>query len=233
MAYRLLLVGDDKPWADPVSGALNADYMVGRVTSAASALERINADGCDLVLLDCDSSAAEGMTWLKALRHTDAGKQLPVIAASARKTDDMVAQAFEWGADDFVLKSVEPVELLARVRSVLRRRFEREASFGSAMTIGSVTLDPARHKCLVRSTPVKLNPREFELLELLMRKAGRVLSRAYLLETLWGMSRFANTRTVDVSVSRLRKALGARAGRWVETVERYGYRFKDPEEVGR
>lgn len=233
MAYRILLLSDDRSWLDSVTACCSQDYLVGSATSAAQGLDRIVEGGFDLAMVDSDSVAAGGVSWVKALRHTDAGRQFPVIVVSRRKDDEAVADAFEWGADDFVLRDIDAAELLARLRSVLRRRFEREAVWGAPLSLGAITLDPARHACTVRKSRVALNPREFELLELLMRKAGRVLTRAYLLETLWGMSRFANTRTVDVSISRLRKALGRRAGKWVETVERYGYRFRDPAEVAR
>jgi DNA-binding response OmpR family regulator len=216
-----------------MASACASEYLVQEAETATSGLEKAVAGACDLAMLDADSPSIDGLGCLKTLRHTDAGRELPAMVVSERRSDDAVASAFEWGADDFLLKDCDAAELLARLRSVLRRRYEREAVWGAPLSIGAITLDPSRHLCLVRKAAVRLNPREFELLELLMRKAGRVLTRAYLLESLWGMSRFANTRTVDVSISRLRRALGRRAGRWVETIERYGYRFRDPAEVGR
>ena len=132
---------------------------------------------------------------------------------------------FELGADDYLAKDVETAELTARLRAALRRRFERRDQLGSPMQIGPIRLDPGLHECRVRGQRRKLRPREFELLEILMRKSGRVLSRPYLLETVWGMSGNASTRAVDVGVSRLRRTLGRRAGNWIETVERFGYRF--------
>ena len=233
MAYRILLLTEDNALRQSITGICSQDYLILTAATSTQGLERVVENACDLVLLDIDSAASDGLGWLKALRHTDIGRELPVIVLSNRKTDDDLAQAFEWGADDFILKGSASSELLARLRSVLRRRFEREASLGAPLKTGPITLDPSRHECRVRETRVRLNPREFELLEMLMRKAVRVLTRAYLLGSLWGMSRLANTRTVDVAVSRLRKAIGPRAGRWVETVERYGYRFRDPADFTR
>ena len=161
------------------------------------------------------------------------GKDLPIIVLNDRKTDHSVAEAYRLGVDDYIAKPCHPAEFLARMRAVLRRRFEREQFMGAEMTIGSVMLDPAHHQCLVRGKPVDLRPREFELLEILMRKVGRVLSRSYLLESIWGMSHTADTRTVDVAVSRLRKALGLRAGSWVETVERYEEDLTDEARIHR
>lgn len=234
MGYRLLVVSADVPWANNAAAlAAATGHQVERTSGASDALTQILEGLFDLALLDADLPALERLRWLEALRQTDEGRALPVIVASRRRDDDELARAFELGADDFVLKSCDPLELSARLRSVLRRRFERAPSHDAAIKVGQVTLDPARHECLVRKTRVDLNPREFELLETLMRRAGRVLTRPYLLETVWRMSRFSNTRTVDVAVSRLRKALGPRAARWLETVDRYGYRFRAAEDFAR
>jgi DNA-binding response OmpR family regulator len=230
MAYRLLVVSGEKAWADSATAtAASAGHQAQRASTAATALSEVLKGGCDLALIDVDLPSLEGLRWLEALRQTDQGRGLPVIVASKRRSDDDLARAFELGVDDYVLKSVHPQELSARLRSVLRRRFERSPLVESMIAIGPVELDPSKHECRVRHLAVELHPREFELLETLMRKAGRVLSRAYLLETVWGMDRSANTRAVDVAVSRLRKALGARAAKYLETVERYGYRFKTSE----
>lgn len=231
MAYRLQVVTADKVWASGVAAcAVAGQYTCGTVGNGADALKNILESAADLTVIDLDLAELGGLSWLQVLRQTDEGRTAPIIVASRRKDDDECAAAFELGADDYVLKSCDPVELLARLRSVLRRRLERGETFGGTeLEVGPIRLDPARHRCWVRKALVELKPREFELLEIMMRKAGRVLSRTYLLETIWGMSRMANTRTVDVAVSRLRRALGKRASRSIETVERFGYRFKDPE----
>lgn len=201
--------------------------------SAARGWDAVEHGQIDLLLLDIELPSLERLGWFKLMRQTVPGRGVAAILASTRNDDDEVAEAFEHDADDFVLKNCESAELTARLKAVLRRRTAHEWREEGPLKIGAVTLDSSRHQCLVRSTPVELNPREFQLLEVLMRKAGRVLSRNYLLETIWGMSRAADTRAVDVAVSRLRKALGRRAGRWVETIERYGYRFRNPGEFVR
>lgn len=235
MAYRLLNLTRDKEWSSVVTSCAEAGQLeCALVEESASAMKAIIQKAADVAVVDLDSPDLGGLSWLQVLRQTDEGRTAAVILASRRKSDEDVAAAFELGADDYVLKSCDSVELLARTRAVLRRHFERSAVWaGREMSIGQVTLDPARHLCWVRNNLVELNPREFELLEILMKKAGRVLSRPYLLETIWGMSRLANTRSIDVAVSRLRKALGPRAGKWIETIERYGYRFKDPAQMAR
>lgn len=234
MGYKLILVGDDGDWRNIVQTcAKEGDYSLEICKTGALGLTAILERRPEMALLDLKIPDVGGLSWLNVLRQMELGKELPLIVLNDRKTDDSVAEAYRLGVDDYIAKPCHPAEFLARMRAVLRRRFEREQFMGAEMTIGSVMLDPAHHQCLVRGKPVELRPREFELLEILMRKVGRVLSRSYLLESIWGMSHTADTRTVDVAVSRLRKALGLRAGSWVETVERYGYRFRNPGETGR
>jgi DNA-binding response OmpR family regulator len=234
MAYRFLSITGDDNWEKKVARALAGQSAGCAATrSLSDAWRRISAGEADLALLDLDLPAVERLGWFRLLRQSEDGRRLPVVLVSRRKSDVELAEAFELSADDYVLKSCDERELLARLRSVLRRRFERELLFDGVLSAGPVALDKGRHVCRVRGKALSLNPREFELLETLLAKAGRVLSRPYLLETVWGMSRSASTRTVDVTVSRLRKALGSRAGHWIETVERYGYRFRDPEDAAR
>lgn len=234
MSYRFLSVTNDDSWARSVSRCLagQAGSCVA-IASLSEAWRRVFGGEADLLLLDLELPAAERLGWFRTLRQAEGGRAFPVVLASREKSDAELAAAFELGADDYVLKSCEDAELLARLRSVLRRRFEKSLVSEGVLSVGGVTLDLSRHLCRVRGKAMSLNPREFELLEIFLRKAGRVLTRPYLLEAVWGMSAQASTRTVDVSVSRLRKALGRRAGRWIETVERYGYRFRDPEQFAR
>lgn len=234
MSYKFLSITKDDKWAKKVAGSL-AGQSVNCVATASpsGAWTIIGAGEADLALLDLDLPAVERLGWFRMLRRSEDGRLFPVVLASRHKSDAELAEAFELSADDYVLKSCDERELLARLRAVLRRRFEKELLFDGVLSAGPVSLDKGRHVCRVRGKALTLNPREFELLETLLNKAGRVLSRPYLLETIWGMSRSASTRTVDVTVSRLRKALGSRAGGWIETIERYGYRFRDPEDSSR
>ncbi|MBI5244799.1 MAG: response regulator transcription factor [Elusimicrobia bacterium] len=230
MGYRLLVISEDERFCGLIRAcAAQAEHLVDFSKTGAQAMRMLRERRVDLAVLDSKLPDMEGLAWLAMARQAEAGAKLPVIAASSRRLDAEVAAAFELGAEDYVLKNCDPAELTARIQAVLRRRFEREERLGFAMSVGPIALDPARHECRVRGKKADLRPREFELLEILMRKAGRVLSRVYLLEAIWGMSAAANTRAVDVGISRLRLALGRRAGRWIETVERFGYRFRTPE----
>lgn len=234
MRSRILAISADKNWCESLSRVVaGLPHQLRFVSTAAQGWQTVEKGDADLLFLDVELPGVERLTWFKLLRQTAAGQALPAILAGSRADEEEVAEAFEHEADDFVLKQCEPAELAARLKAVLRRRSGRDFSSEAPLEIGAVTLDRARHLCLVRGRSVALNPREFQLLEALMTKAGRVLSRDYLLETIWGMDREAHTRAVDVAVSRLRRALGRRAGAWVETVERYGYRFRDPEAFAR
>lgn len=222
-------ISGDPDWSESVrSLASSMEYSLELIRTGSMALNVILKHRPDLGLLDLNLPDVPGLSWLNMLRSTEAGSALPVIVFHDKKPDESVAEAFACGADDYILKSCHPLELAARIRATLRRRFERAEQLGGELRGGDVSLDPSRHICRVSGEEISLRPREFELLEILMRKAGRVLSRAYLLEAIWGMSRQAETRTVDVTVGRLRKALGARAGRCIDTVERFGYRFRLP-----
>ena len=235
MGYRLLAVHQhDGLQRLLLSCSESCGVALESVRTGAQALRQVLDDPPDLVIVDVDLPDFDGLAWLEMLRRTREGRDLPAIIVSEKNVEERIVQAFANGADDFICYGTcDTLELQARLRAVLRRRFQREAQLSDGISLGSVTLDPSRHTCRVRGRSRDLRPREFELLEILMRKAGRVLSRPYLLETIWGMSHLADTRTVDVTVSRLRIALGKQAGRWIETVERFGYRFRDPDDARR
>ena len=201
--------------------------------SGAAGLSEVSERRPNLVLLDLGGLEIGASDWLKILRQMALGKDMPVIVFGESASDEQAVEAFQGGVDDYIVKPCDPAELAARIRAVLRRRYEREEQLGEAVSLGPITLDLLRHQCRAGRKAVELRQREFELLEILMRNSGRVLKRGYLLETVWGMDHSAQTRTVDVAVSRLRRALGKRAGRWIETIEGYGYRFRASEELTR
>lgn len=226
MPYSLVSICDEKFNTSLIS-LLKEEFEIQGYPLAHKALERLRAHHTDLIVLNPDLPDMPGMTFLKVLRETEYGRELPVILVSAAKTEDSVAQAFELGVDDYLAHPFDLRELQVRIRAVLRRKYERTEHWGSALTIGPVEIDPSQRRCLVHGKRVSLRPQEFELLEILMRKAGRVLTRPYLLETVWGMSSDADTRAVDVIVSRVRKYLG-RSGKMIETISKMGYCFKNP-----
>ncbi len=216
---------------DPVQSAASAvsdgEFEWSRCRLAREALESAHREPPNLLVLSLDLPDMPGLTLLKVLRDTEYGRELPVIVVAPAKTASSVKDAFELGADDYVVAPVDPRELAARARAVLRRKVQTRESWGTPLALSGVEIDPSQRQCVVKGRRVVLRPMEFALLDTLMRRAGRVLTRAYLLETVWGMSTSAETRAVDVMVSRVRKRLGA-AGRLIETVSKMGYCFRDP-----
>lgn len=207
------------------------NFSLDHAPTGAQGFRHILNSKPNLVFLDISIRDIDGLSWLEILREMKEGKDLSVIVAGEKLGTKELARAFELGADDCVVfLHCDPRELAARIRAVLRRRNPAAEQAAAPLSLGPVELDTGRHRCFVGGKEVPLRPREFELLEILMRKAGRVLSRPYLLESVWGMASSADTRAVDVTISRLRKALGEKGGKWVGSVEKIGYRFSDPGE---
>lgn len=210
-------------------GGTTGNYAVETVKTGAQGFKAVIAARPDLVFLDAATPDMDPSSWLGILRDMREGKDLPVIITGEKLGHEEVASYFELGADDCVsTRLCDPRELAARIRATLRRHAPPAEIPACSLTAGPICLDPGKHRCYVDGKEVSLRPREFELLEMLMKKAGRVLSRPYLLECVWGMASTANTRAVDVTTSRLRKALGPRAGAWIGSVDRFGYRFAEP-----
>ena len=224
MPYFALVVDGDSGAHKTLGAALKGEFEVATCGLAREALDHLRSTRPpDIIIVDCDLPDMEGLTFLKGLRETELGGNLAVILTGKRNSDELVLEAFNIGIDDHLPKPFDLREMLVRIRAVLRRRYERHEHFGNALTVGPIEIDPSQRLCLISGKRITLQPREFELLEILMRKAGRVLSRVYLLETVWGMRHTAHTRAVDVMVSRLRRRLGGRGGHMIETVSKLGY----------
>jgi DNA-binding response OmpR family regulator len=224
MPYFALVVDGDGSAQKTLGAALKGEFEVATCGLAREALDHLRSTRPpDIIVVDCDLPDMEGLTFLKVLRETELGRNLAVILTGKRNSDELVLEAFNIGIDDHLPKPFDLREMLVRIRAVLRRRYERHEHFGNALTVGPIEIDPSQRLCLISGKRITLQPREFELLEILMRKAGRVLSRVYLLETVWGMRHTAHTRAVDVMISRLRRRLGGRGGHMIETVSKLGY----------
>lgn len=230
MPYSLLFVSSDKATAELVVPKLREEFRIDLCGSAQEALAQLRSRLYDLTLLESELPDMPGLTLFRIMRDTESGKKSPVVFISPQKTEASVAEAFGLGADDYLVSPCDPRELAARIRAVIRRKHEIVGEPGGALAISGIQIDPSQRRCAVNGKRVSLPPLEFELLKVLMYKAGRVLTRAYLLNNVWEMSGDIDTRAVDAAVSRLRRALGARAGKRIETVSKMGYCFRDPEE---
>lgn len=228
MPYSLLLLDKETPSNPTAPSLLSQEFKVETCNSAHNAFERLRSASFDLVLLGSNLQEMSGIDFLKILRGMDFGDKLPVIFLPGKKSDETLAGAFELGVEDYLPKPYDERELLMRVKTVLRRKSEQLQHAGGELTIAGIYIDPSQRKCLVDGKSVRLRPLEFDLLETLMRRSNRVLTRPYLLTAVWDMHSSADTRAVDAMISRLRRSLGRRAAKLIETISKMGYSFRDP-----
>lgn len=177
-----------------------------------------------LVMLDIMLPGEDGMDILRKLKSSSVTKNIPVIMVTAKGTEYDKVTGLDCGADDYISKPFGMMELVARIKAVLRRAGKSDSD-GENYEYGKVFLDLRSHTVTVDGKPVELTLKEFELLRLLMKNAGAVLTRDMLLETIWGYDFDGETRTVDVHVRTLRQKLGAGAD-IIETVRGVGYKVK-------
>ncbi len=226
MAPEVLIVEDEPDIRRLVDFHLTRDgFRCRAVASGTEALAEVRRALPDLVVLDLMLPEMDGLEVCRRLRGEPRSATVPIIILTARADEVDRIVGLELGADDYVSKPFSPKELVARVRAVLRRTHPREPS--ASLAGGGVTLDPARHSVAVDGTAVSLTPKEFDLLQALLESAGRVLTREYLLNRVWGYARAdeIESRTIDVHIRRLRAKLGT-AGARIVTVKGVGYRFE-------
>jgi len=179
-----------------------------------------------LFILDIMLPGEDGLSILKRLRSQPATRGIPVMMLTAKGTEYDVVSGLDSGADDYLRKPFSMMELVSRVKALLRRHSQdavEKASSDVARTLGSITLSPKHHRVEVDGKEVALANKEYELLHLLMRSPGQVFTREQILETIWGWTFAGNTRTVDVHIQTLRQKLGSSA-ELIETVRGVGYR---------
>jgi len=227
MASRVLIVEDEPDIRDLLGFHLEREgYLVSTARTGADALRQIAASPPDLVLLDLMLPEVDGLEVCRRLRRESRTTALPIVMLTAKGEETDRVLGLEMGADDYVVKPFSPKEVVARVRAVLRRAGAPALSTGP-MVSGRLSIDLARHVVLVAGSPVELTPKEFDLLRALAEARGRVLSREYLLDRVWGYTAAEEieSRTIDVHVRRLRMKLGAEGARIV-TVKSVGYRLE-------
>lgn len=219
----VLVVEDDPAQREVLAYNIRAEgYQVETAERGDEALERVRLEVPDLVVLDWMLPNVSGIEICRQLKVTRETRDIPVIMLSARSEEEDRVRGLETGADDYIVKPYSVGELLARIRTQLRR--VRPASVGMRLEYEDITLDMEEHRVFRNDAPVKLGPTEFRLLSTFMERPGRVWSREQLLDRVWGREIYVDTRTVDVHVGRLRKALtGAGGGDPVRTVRGAGY----------
>ncbi len=223
---RNLVVEDEESFSDPLSYLLRKEgYEVAVAEDGPAALDEFDRNGADLVLLDLMLPGLPGTEVCRQLRTRSA---VPVIMVTAKDSEIDKVVGLEIGADDYVTKPFSSRELVARIRAVLRRRGDVEAPADGALEAGPVRMDVERHVVVVDGEPVALPLKEFDLLELLLRNAGRVLTRGQLIDRVWGSDYVGDTKTLDVHVKRLRAKIEPDPAnpKHLVTVRGLGYKFE-------
>ncbi len=223
---HVLVVEDEESISDALSYLLRKEgYTVTVAADGDTALAEFDRTGHDLVLLDLMLPGMSGTEVCKALR---AHSSVPVIMVTAKDSEVDKVVGLELGADDYVTKPFSSRELVARVRAVLRRVGESGDDETSVVEAGPVRMDVERHVVTVNGQQARLPLKEFELLELLLRNAGRVLTRGQLIDRVWGADYVGDTKTLDVHVKRLRAKIepDPAVPRYIVTVRGLGYKFE-------
>ena len=222
---RVLVVEDEESFSDALSYMLRREgYEVAVAGSGVEALAMFDRNGADLVLLDLMLPGLSGTEVCRALRQRS---RVPIIIVTARDSEVDKVVGLELGADDYVTKPFSSRELVARIRAVLRRGVDVDDLVGSTVEAGPVRMDVERHTVSVDGRAVSLPLKEFDLLELLLRNAGRVLTRGQLIDRVWGADYVGDTKTLDVHVKRLRGKIEPDPAnpKYLVTVRGLGYKF--------
>ncbi len=227
MKEKILIVEDEKDIAGMLDYNLKKEgFKTCFAGDGEYALKAVSREHPDLVILDLMLPGMDGLEVCRSLKKDDKTAFVPVIMLTAKSREADKVVGLELGADDYVTKPFSPRELVARIKAVLRRVKEKD-KLPEALAIGDLTVDFARISAAVKGKPVELTAKEFELLKTLILAKGRVLSRDYLLDAVWGFDSAMEiqTRTVDVHIRTLRKKLKHESARIV-TVKNYGYRLE-------
>jgi len=224
---RVLIVDDDPDIQKLVGYNLTqAGFEIAGAASGRKALESVQKQPPDIIVLDIMLPDIDGMEVCRTLRQRDGSRRIPIIMLTARGEEIDRVIGFELGADDYVAKPFSPRELVLRIKSILRRMKEQRSDL---LRLGQIQVYPDRRQCFVGNLRVQLTAKEFDLLHELMLGRGNVLTREVLMDKVWGYHGEATSRTLDTHIRRLRDKLGE-DGTYVETVRGVGYRMGIPSE---
>jgi two-component system response regulator RegX3 len=223
---RILIVEDEPSLAEPLAFLLEREgYQPTIAADGLAAVAEFDRNGSDLVLLDLMLPGLSGTEVCREIRSRSA---VPIIMLTAKDSEVDIVVGLELGADDYVTKPYSSRELLARIRAILRRRVEDEVASDAILEAGTVRMDTERHTVSVSGKETKMPLKEFELLEVLLRNAGRVLTRGQLIDRVWGADYYGDTKTLDVHIKRIRSRIEANPSEptMLLTVRGLGYRFE-------
>jgi two-component system response regulator RegX3 len=223
---RILIVEDEQSLSEPLAFLLGREgYETAIAADGLTAVSEFDRNGADLVLLDL---MLPGLSGTEVCRELRARSSVPIIMLTAKDSEVDIVVGLELGADDYVTKPYSTRELLARIRAVLRRRVEADDDSMAILEAGAVRMDVERHTVSVDGRETAMPLKEFELLELLLRNAGRVLTRGQLIDRVWGADYFGDTKTLDVHIKRIRSKIEKVPSEptMLVTVRGLGYRFE-------
>jgi two-component system response regulator RegX3 len=223
---HILLVEDEESLSEPLSYLLRREgYDVTVAADGPTAISEFDKGGIDLILLDL---MIPGIPGTEVCREVRTRSQLPIIMLTAKDSEIDIVVGLELGADDYVTKPYSTRELIARIRAVLRRQIEVIDASEPILEAGPVQMDIERHTVTVHGVNTAMPLKEFELLELLLRNTGRVLTRGQLIDRVWGSDYFGDTKTLDVHIKRIRSKIERVPSdpELLVTVRGLGYRFE-------
>lgn len=223
---RILIVEDEESYSEPLAYMLKKEgYEAVVAATGPEGIDTFERGGADLVLLDV---MLPGMSGVDVCRELRSRSSVPIIMLTAKDSEIDKVVGLEMGADDYVTKPYSGRELLARIKAVLRRRGEAEAGESDELVVGRVAMDVERHVVTVGGKGVAMPLKEFELLEMLMRNEGRVLTRMQLIDRVWGSDYVGDTKTLDVHIKRLRAKIEPDPGlpQHILTVRGLGYKLE-------
>jgi len=223
---RILIVEDEQSLSEPLAFLLGREgYETTIAADGPAAIAEFDRSNADLILLDL---MLPGLSGTEVCRELRTRSQVPIIMLTAKDSEVDVVVGLELGADDYVTKPYSTRELLARIRAVMRRRVETDDDDIAILEAGDVRMDVERHTVAVRGTDTAMPLKEFELLELLLRNSGRVLTRGQLIDRVWGADYFGDTKTLDVHIKRIRSKIESTPSEptMLVTVRGLGYRFE-------
>jgi two-component system response regulator RegX3 len=224
---RILVVEDEESFSDALTFMLAKEgFETAVANTGTGAIEEFDRNGADLILLDLMLPGMSGTEVCRTIRQKSA---VPIIMVTAKADEVDKIVGLEIGADDYVTKPFSSRELVARIRAVLRRNIDLEEYLNtSTLEVGDIRMDIERHTVSVRGEAIQLPLKEFDLLELLLRNAGRVLTRGQLIDRVWGSDYVGDTKTLDVHVKRLRAKIEVDPAdpKMLMTVRGLGYKFE-------
>ncbi len=227
---KILIVEDETSFSEALAFLLGKEgFEVSIAEDGQQAIDKFNKEGADLILLDLMIPIISGIEVCRTIRTSS---QVPIIMLTAKDAEIDKVVGLELGADDYVTKPYSSRELIARIKAVLRRGISDESLDGESgiHVVAGIRLDIGKHQVTINGEVVALPLKEFELLEFLMRNAGRVLTRSQLIDRVWGGDYYGDTKTLDVHIKRLRAKIEADPANpvLIQTIRGLGYKLENP-----